>query len=96
MFETRRKLKQKIADLEYKLSRDTERAAIINGANLPPCKNLTCINCEHVVIYKDMWKCFIVGCGKNGGCPDFKRKQIVLTEKEKQKLQSEIQEQVLS
>lgn len=91
MYQTRKQLKDKIADLEARLRAERRHSAFLDAADLPPCKNLSCVNCEHIVIYKTLTGgLYPLGCGKNIDCQDFIQKQDILSEKEKAKLQQQI------
>lgn len=93
MYQTRRQLKDKIADLEASLRAEKRHSAFLDAAALPPCKNLSCVNCEHIVIYKTLTGgLYPLGCGKNIDCPDFTQRPDRLPEKEKAELQQQILE----
>ncbi len=94
MYQTRRQLKDKIADLEASLRAEKRHSAFLDAATLPPCKNLSCVNCEHIVIYKTLTGgLYPLGCGKNIDCSDFIHRKDILSEKEKVRLQQQILEQ---
>ena len=94
MFETRKQLLKRIAELEEELQLErhkTKKTGFIDAAKLPPCESAACINCEHIVIYKTMnGGIYPLGCGKNVSCKDFKQNQVCLSLQEKQSLLSEM------
>lgn len=90
-YQTRKQLKAEIARLKSELSRKDERAVIINKADLPPCKSQACINCEHIAFHRTAsGYSYLLGCGKDNECPDFKQKAYNLTEADKEALKSDL------
>ncbi len=74
MFETKKLLKKKITDLEKELRDAKDQkyiSAFIDSSDLPKCKSLACIGCEHMIFHEYHCHLFPVGCGKNRECPDF-------------------------
>lgn len=90
-YRTRNQLKEEISRLRDQLRQKAERSAVINAANLPPCKSLACINCKHIVIHKTTggWS-YLLGCGKDIECPDFKQRVYNLTEADREALERQI------
>lgn len=87
---TRKQLLETIEDMEAQLSEERHKqikTGFINAAGLPPCKSLACINCEHYVCMKgENGAVYPLGCGKDIDCPDFRRSENTLNEKERQSL----------
>lgn len=79
MFVSRKELKRRLEQAERELSAEreaTRRSAFIERAELPRCKSLACVNCEYIVyasapLYGNS---YVVGCGKNNPCADYKKK----------------------
>ncbi len=86
-YKTRKQLKEEISNLKSQLQRANERATITSRENLPPCKSLACVNCQHIAYYRAAdGIIFTYGCGKDHQCPDFEQKTDILTEHEKEAL----------
>lgn len=98
MFVSRKELKRRLEQAESDLFAErtaTRRSAIIESAALPQCKSLACVNCEHIVYASAPYgNYYVVGCGKNNPCSDYKKKaeHIPLTIK-RQALQEALQSQ---
>lgn len=78
MFIDRRKLQERLWELEAELADErqkTRRSAYIDAAALPRCKSLACASCAHIVT-QDIKGIgvFVLGCGKDNPCGDFKPK----------------------
>ena len=88
--EENRKLKEQLSLEQEK----TRRSAFIETANLPECKSLACVGCEHIVVQvtpHDGY--FVVGCGKNNPCEDYVKSNAPEAQKQaiRQVLQSQWQ-----
>lgn len=81
MFQTRKQLKDEIERLRIELSEErskTRVSAFIKSAGFPQCKSLACADCIHVVYRRSIhgeW--YIVGCGKDNPCSDYKKDPTV-------------------
>lgn len=77
MFQTKRFLKKRIAELESDLDlerRKSRESALISKAGLPKCKGVYCFQCVYAVLkpagyYGDIYT--LLGCGKDAECKDF-------------------------
>lgn len=89
IFETRRALKVRIAKLESEireLRHHTLRSALVDAADLPPCKSMACYNCKHIVFmeHPTMGSLYLLGCGKELSCDGFEpREEIIPTWEER-------------
>ncbi len=90
-----KRLREENRDLKAQLSQEqekTRRSAFIETANLPKCKSLACVGCEHIVVQiTPRGGCFVVGCGKNNLCEDYIKADI--PEVQKQAIRQELQSQ---
>lgn len=88
--EENRKLKEQLSLEQEK----TRRSAFIETANLPKCKSLSCVGCEHIVVQiTPRGGYFVVGCGKNNPCRDYIKSNAPEAQKQaiRQVLQSQWQ-----
>lgn len=75
-FETRRKLKQRIAHLEGELRRAQIWSELKKDANLEECNYLICQACIHGVWWAPdgFYQERLIGCSKTVSCKDFVNK----------------------
>ena len=91
------RLREENRDLRSQLSQEkekTRRSAFIGTANLPECKSLACVGCEHIVVQvTPHGGYFVVGCGKNNPCGDYVKSNAPEAQKQaiRQVLQSQWQ-----
>lgn len=91
------RLRTENRDLKERLSQEqekTRRSAFIETANLPKCKSLACVGCEHIVVQVTPYGgYFVVGCGKNNPCGDYAKSNAPEAQKQaiRQVLQSQWQ-----
>lgn len=91
------RLRTENRDLKERLSQEqgkTRRSAFIETANLPKCKSLACVGCEHIVVQiTPHGGYFVVGCGKNNPCKDYIKSNVseAQTQAIRQVLQSQWQ-----
>ncbi len=76
MFQTKRQLRDRISDLESeirKLRHHTLRSALVDAADLPPCKSLACYNCKYITFltHPETGALYLLGCGKELVCTEF-------------------------
>lgn len=98
MFKTKKvlELEAEISKLRSELSAEqekTRRSAFIETAALPKCKSLACADCKYVVVQRSPYGgSFILDCGKNNPCDDYKKDE--LSAREAAAIQSALQSQV--
>lgn len=70
-------LKAELAETKKQLREEkskTRHSALIEKAGLPPCKSLACADCEHIVWhFTPRGNYYVVGCGKDNPCSDYKK-----------------------
>ena len=80
MFQTKRNLRAKIAELERELEKERHhdrRSALVHSVNLPKCQSLACVGCAFAVFQKGSGdEIFLLGCGKELKCNDFTSNNI--------------------
>lgn len=75
------------------------RSALVEKADLPPCKSLACYNCQHVVYMPGVkGGVYLLGCGKDLDCLNFEQKDVskVCQAELLEELQDYLQMQLLS
>ena len=89
------RLREENRDLKAQLSQEkekTRRSAFIETANLPECKSMACVGCEHIVVQvTPHGGYFVVGCGKNNPCRDYIKSNA--SEAQKQAIRQVLQSQ---
>lgn len=80
MFQTKGKLKKRIAELEAQLKElrhHTLRSALVEKADLPKCKSPACYSCKHIVYVLNPTGggLYLIGCGKALACSGFQAKE---------------------
>lgn len=86
MFKTKKvlELEAEISKLRSELSAEqekTRRSAFIEAAALPKCKSLACADCKYVAVQLSPYGgSFILGCGKNNPCEDYKKDEGIARE----------------
>lgn len=65
-------LRTQLESARKALSAEETKNAYIDASPLPKCKSLACVNCEHIVYFKAYERIFVIGCGKDLKCQDFK------------------------
>lgn len=73
MFQTKEQLKRRIEELEEQLKslrHHTLRSALVDSADLPPCKSLACWNCRYItfISHPETGALYLLGCGKELVC----------------------------
>lgn len=80
MFETKKKLRHQIEELEKQLASErhhNRRSALVDNADLPKCKSLACYKCEHIVTaVSPGGAVYLLGCGKDLSCDDLETIQL--------------------
>lgn len=82
MFKTKKvlELEAEISKLRSELSAEqekTRRSAFIEAAALPKCKSLACADCKYVAVQHSPYGgSFILGCGKNNPCEDYRKAEL--------------------
>lgn len=80
MFETRKKLKNKIADLEEKLQAAEQINKLADNSGLAKCTGIICKSCEHGVFVND-WYGYprLIGCDLTVNCKNYKKKTMTVS-----------------
>lgn len=79
MFQTKKQLKKRIAELEERIHAEqhhTRRSALIDEADLPKCKSTACYNCKYVsfAYHPGNGAMYLLGCGRDlalNGCAGY-------------------------
>lgn len=73
MFQTRKQLKQRIAQLEKEVAHHQKRTALVEAADLPKCESVACYNCKYCtwLYHPGNGASYLLGCGKDIACKDF-------------------------
>ena len=78
MFQSKKKLLCRIADLERELNTlryHKMHSALVDKADLPKCKSIACAKCDHAVYLNVPGPGYmLMGCGKDLNCEDFKER----------------------
>lgn len=96
------KLLQENADLKAQLAlanHNNRRSALIEKADLPPCKSLACYTCKHIAYIPGVKSgVYLLGCGKDLDCPEHEQQDEskVCPAELLEELQDYLQTQLLS
>lgn len=76
MFQSKKQLNSRIEELERQikeLQHHTLRSALVDTADLPPCKSPACYNCKYITFltHPENGALYLLGCGKDLACPEF-------------------------
>lgn len=75
MFQTKKRLKERIFDLEKELENERRKNQLAEESGLAKCKGVICRTCEHAIFVEGYWGMNdLVGCDITASCKDYKRR----------------------
>lgn len=86
-----KELQQENDNLKKEIKKIERENVFINNANLPKCKSLACLSCEHFAYFQvPSGNIIFLGCGKGETCDCFSAKKEPISDKDRQLLQSKL------